>query len=634
MLESIKSPSDIKKLGYKELEVLAGEIRNKIIETSQRNGGHIASNLGIVETTIALHRVFDTPRDVIIFDVGHQCYAHKMLTGRAEVFDTLRQSGGISGFANRAESPFDPFTEGHSGTSLSQALGMSAAFEKKGDDRYVVAVVGDGSFTNGMIYEALNSCKTLGRHLIIILNDNEMSISKNVGELSNHFTKIRTSKKYFTIKHKIKRRLAEIPTVGPALNSFFKKVRDLARRVLVSDNIFECMGIDYIGPVDGNNLEKMEIILEEARTKDVCTIVHIHTKKGKGYAPAENSPESFHSVSSGCGSGEKGDGGAMSFSSVFGTTMAVLTAEDSRVCAVTAAMGDGTGLSEYSKKFPKNFYDVGIAEEHALTFSAGLSAGGAKPVTVMYSTFSQRVYDQLQHDGAIQGLPLVLCLDRAGIVEGDGITHQGIYDVSEFSGIPGINIFSPETYGELSSLLTASLSEERLSVIRYPKGCEEEYDRSGFEKLPSCCIKRFPASGTKITVVTYGRITAQVFAACEVLNRTLSADVTLIKLVKVFPVDFDEIETAASSSEFLYLAEEGIKSGGICEKIVSGLAERGVYPKIKIHAVNGFVPHGSRRELFEKYGFTAEAFASDMEAFVKGGSVKEPSSEVLHVQSR
>lgn len=612
MIEKINSSKDIKGLSDGELGILAEEIRKKIIETVSRNGGHLASNLGIVETVIAIHKVFDTPKDAVVFDVGHQCYAHKLLTGRYESFDTLRLDEGISGFVSPGESEYDTFTEGHSGTSLSQALGVATASKITGDERYVVAVVGDGSFTNGMIFEALNNCIAGGRKLIIILNDNEMSISKNVGGLSNHLTNIRTSKKYFAIKHRIKRDLAKTPRIG----RFFIRLRDFIRRVLVSDNLFECMGIDYIGSVDGNDISKLQTVLEEAKTKDVCTLVHIHTKKGKGYLPAERNPEKYHSV--GPFDVEFGavEPTKKSFSSVFGEVLRALAEKNDKICAVTAAMEEGCGLIPFKQEFPKRFFDVGIAEEHAVTFSAGLSRGGLIPVCTMYSTFSQRVYDQLHHDAAIQKLPFVLCLDRCGIVEGDGITHQGIFDVSEFSGIPGVNIYSPDSYGELEEILGKTTADGKFNIVRYPKGAEEDYDRSAFEDCGDHLTASLGGDKAEVAFVTYGRITKNVFTAAVNLSKGAGCAVKIIKLKKIFPLNSEAIVKEIGGAKYLYIAEEGIKSGGIGEKIAALAAEGGLRARVKIHAVNGFVPHGTIDRLFEKLGLDSETMEKEARELV------------------
>lgn len=613
MLENINSPSDIKGLSYKELDELAKEIRNVITDTVSKNGGHLASNLGIVETTLAIHRVFDTPKDTVIFDVGHQCYAHKLITGRFEEFPTLRKKGGISGFLNKSESEYDVFTEGHSGTSLSQALGLAAAAAKSDPSKYVIAIIGDGSFTNGMIYEALNNCFDNAKNLIIILNDNEMSISKNVGALSKYLTKIRTSKKYFTAKHHIKNFLMKIPFAGKGLIGIARKVRDFFKRILVSYNLFECMGIDYIGPVDGNDIVKTEIVLKEAKTKDVCTLVHVKTLKGKGFLPAEENPESFHSTSPfDIESGDPYLAPDSSFSSVFGKTLCSLAKDDGKICAVTAAMESGTGLSEFSKLFPDRLYDVGIAEEHAATFSAGLARGGLKPILALYSTFSQRVFDQVFHDISIQDLPFVLCLDRAGLVEGDGITHQGIFDVPLFSCIPKITVYSPETYGELEDALKVSASDG-INIIRYPKGAENVYDRTGFEKKKNELSVFQNCDLPEIVIFTYGRITSTVFNASVMSQKK----VKIVKLIKIHPLDSDTVKNLVGGSKKVLVVEEGMKKGGVGETVAAILCQTENPPKVKIHAIETFAEHGSRTELFEEFGFTVEYIASEIRSLAE-----------------
>ena len=618
MLEKITSPAELKKLKNSELPALCEEIREKIIETVSENGGHLGSNLGIVETIVAVHRVFDTPNDALVFDVGHQCYAHKLLTGRYENFSTLRKTGGISGFVNIEESPYDPFTEGHSGTALSQALGLATARELSDSSSYVIAIIGDGSFTNGMIYEALNNCKSSGKRLIIILNDNEMSISKNVGGLSSHLTKIRTSKKYFAIKHRIKKNFIKIPYIGKPLTNGARCIRDFIKRVLVSENLFECMGLDYIGTVDGNNVHKMLSVLEEAKTKDVCSLVHIHTKKGKGFVPAENTPEKYHST----GRFEKETGDPVksadeNFSSVFGKVVCDLAGEDSRVCAVTAAMEEGTGLLPFKEKYPSRFFDVGIAEEHAVTFAAGLSKGGLLPVVALYSTFAQRVYDQLWHDVAIQKLPLVLCLDRAGAVEGDGITHQGLFDVSEFCGIPGIEIYSPETYSELEASIRRAALNKELSIIRYPKGCEKDYDRSSFISKGEYTAAYLGKGVPFVAVCTYGRITESVYTGAKAFHEKTGIPVKLIKLVKIYPLDKEALREELAGASALYFAEEGIESGGIGEKLSSFMSENHSGAKVKIRAATGFISHGALCDITENLGFVPSVIESDIECLWK-----------------
>ncbi|MBR6918582.1 MAG: 1-deoxy-D-xylulose-5-phosphate synthase [Clostridia bacterium] len=611
MLDKINSPRDIKNMSVGELKALCGEIREKIIDTVSENGGHLASNLGIVETVVAIHKVFDTPRDAVIFDVGHQSYAHKMLTGRYDTFGTLRKTGGISGFTNADESEYDVFTEGHSGTALSQALGYAAAMDLAGDDRYVVVVIGDGSFTNGMVYEALNNCKSIGRRLIIILNDNEMSISKNVGGLSRHLTKIRTSRKYFNAKHKIKKFFSKIPWLGPHLISGARRVRDFFKRILLSYNFFEALGVDYIGSANGNDVGKMLNILKEAKTKDMCTVVHIHTTKGKGYAPAERDPAAFHSTPP----FNREDGSPKrpskeSFSSVFGNTLCRLAGRDDKICAVTAAMEDGTGLTDFEAKFPDRFFDVGIAEEHAVTFAAGLSKGGARPVVALYSTFAQRTFDQAFHDAAIQKLPLTLCFDRAGIVEGDGITHQGIFDVSEFSSIPGVNIYSPDSYAELEETLEKSVLSDSFDIIRYPKGAETDYDRASFEDRGNCCVAQVGTSGADIAVVTYGRVSGAVYEAAKRSGAALK----VIRIKKIIPLP-DCFLREASTVQKILVVEEGIKAGGVGEKIASALSDKNI--PVRIHAIESFVPHGTLGDLLRENGFSTDALADEIASFAK-----------------
>ena len=600
MIEKIKSPQDIKKLTTKELRCLCEEIRNTITDTVSENGGHLASNLGIVETTVAIHKVFDTPRDLLIFDVGHQCYAHKLLTGRYEKFGTLRTTGGISGFTNSSESEYDTFTEGHSGTSISQALGVAAASMLTGDDRYVIALVGDGSFTNGMIYEALNNCRTLGRHLIIILNDNEMSISKNVGGVSGHLTRIRTSRRYFNFKHYLKKVLSKVPWLGRHLISGARKTRDFIKKMLLSYNIFEALGVDYIGVADGNDLGKMINVLTEAKTKDCCTVVHIHTKKGKGYVPAETDPEAFHSTRPfDKESGEPKRACGRTFSSVFGEALCKIAESDEKLCAVTAAMEDGTGLSEFKKKFPKRFFDVGIAEEHAVTFAAGLAKGGLHPVVALYSTFAQRTFDQMFHDVALQGQSVTICLDRAGIVEGDGVTHQGIFDVAEFSSIPEINIYSPDSFAELTSLLTFSVENGGINVIRYPKGKEEDYDRDAF--VDSGDYATAGDATSSFAVVTYGRVTAAAYEGAKLSG----IPVKVVRLKKINPLP--DLSDALGSADTVLFVEEGVKRGGVGEALGAVLA--GKVKEYKIHALTEFVPGGALPDLMEECGFTPSAIA-------------------------
>ena len=611
MLENIKSPKDIKDLSLGELNALTREIRANIIDTVSKNGGHLASNLGIVEATVALHRVFDSPNDKIIFDVSHQAYTHKLLTGRYERFRTLRRFGGISGFTNPTESEYDTVAAGHSGTSVSTALGYAKAAKLKGEDTWAVAVIGDGSFTNGMAYEALNNCAEDNLNLVILLNDNEMSISPNVGGMHHSLSTIRTSKGYFTFKRRLKKVFYKIPVIGKFLVRTAKAIRDFFKRLITNYNIFESLGCDYIGPVDGNNVKKLEDALREAKTKHRCCVVHIITKKGKGYPPAEAHPESYHSV----GPFDKKKGYTPApktdFSSEFGKYMCELAERDGRVCAVTAAMTDGTGLTEFSRLYPDRFFDTAISEEHSATFAAALTAGKMKPVLAIYSTFAQRIYDQVFHDAALQNIPLVLALDRAGIVGADGVTHQGIYDYSLFSGIPNIRIYSPETYAELRRSLDLAADGTSPAIVRYPRGSEYEYDRSEFTDLGDITVKGEASSD--VAIVTYGRLTKNANLAAEVLEKA-GISVRIVKLIKLSPVPYDKIFTLIRGAKLVYLFEEGILAGSVSEKIAAKAKTNGDGDtKYIIRAIdNTFVPHGETDELFKALGLDAKSAAMEI----------------------
>lgn len=609
MLEKIKSPQDIKELSYKELDELAGEVREKIIDTVSVNGGHLASNLGMVEATLALHMVFNMPSDKIIFDVSHQCYTHKLLTGRYDRFYTLRTYGGISGFCNRSESEYDVLNEGHSGSSVSAALGIAMANKLQELTDFTVAVVGDGSLTNGMIYEAINNCGEKNLRLIILINDNEMSISRNIGGLPNHLSKMRTSKKYFKFKHGLEKVLVHIPLIGKGLCAGVRKFKNFVKRLVVKSNMFDDMGLAYLGPVDGHNISHLVAVLEEAKTKGKCCVVHMVTHKGKGYLPAETDPDKYHSV--GAFDPSKGvlDDGGKSFSAVAGELVTERAESDPKICALTAAMCSGTGLDGFAQKFPERFFDVGIAEEHAVTFSGGLSVSGLKPVLFLYSSFAQRTYDQLIHDISIQNLPLVLMLDRCGLVSGDGVTHQGIFDVSAFSTVPAVKIYSPETYEELGECFDSALKNGSLSVVRYPKGSESEYSRENFVKGDGLCYTENVKSA-KIVIVTYGRLTR---LACETAE-TDPEGIGIIKLVKIFPADIKAIQSLIPSAELVYILEEGYKNGGIGEKIASKLRTDGL--KTHIHAITSFVEHGALNDLYKSCGFTVETITENIRSIL------------------
>lgn len=625
MLENIRSPQDIKNMSVGELDALAAEIRTKIINTVSETGGHLGSNLGLVETTLVLHKLFDFPNDKLLFDVGHQCYTHKLLTGRLDRFDTLRQSGGLSGFTNRFESEYDTLTAGHSGSSISASLGIAMADKLEGKENYTVCVVGDGSFTNGMIYEALNNCNNKELRLIILLNDNEMSISPNVGSLASYLSKIRSSGKYYRFKRNFQKVLRKIPKFGEFSIYFARRLKNAAKSFFYKQPFFEALGVKYLGPVDGNDIERLQVVLEEAKKCSCCTLVHIKTKKGCGYKYAEDKPEKYHSV----GAFDPDEGVSVpagnDYSSAFGRALCERVEKDDRICAITAAMRDGTGLRAFSERFPQRFFDVGIAEEHAVAFAGGLAVSGLLPVCALYSTFAQRTYDQLIHDVALQKLHIVLALDRAGFVSGDGETHQGVFDAAFLSEIPGTELYAPDSFEELSVALDHALAGTGISALRYPRGGLAEYDRNAF--LPfdevsapffSVCDS-FVKNTPDIAFITYGKETAQVYRASKLLAE-IGLSVRIVKLFRVLPVkDYTSaLIRAVCGVKTLYFAEEGIETGGISRAIVSELALAGSTTHMCVRAVaDEFLPHGSYEYILKHCGLDAESIAIDAMAFMK-----------------
>ena len=616
MLENIRKPEDIKGFSDQELEALASEIRDKIIETVSVNGGHLGSNLGLVEATLVIHKLFDVPKDKLIFDVGHQCYTHKLLTGRYNRFDTLRQGEGISGFTNRFESEYDTFTAGHSGSAISAALGVATADKLSGNDNYTVAVVGDGSFTNGMVYEALNNCNNKDVNLIIILNDNEMSISHNVGSLANYLSKIRTSGAYYNFKRGFSNFFGRLPLIGKPLVSLARHIKNGFKRVFYKQPFFEPLGVKYLGPVDGNDIDRLEVVLKEAKKIGKCCLVHIKTKKGYGYKYAEDMPESYHSVSAfdpDAGViGGKGD----DFSSEFGRIVCEKAENDSRVCAITSAMCDGTGLTQFAASYPDRFFDVGIAEEHEIAFAGGLAANGMLPVCAVYSTFAQRTYDQLIHDVSLQKLHIVLALDRAGIVPGDGETHQGIFDCAFISDIPGTEIYSPDSFEEMRKAFDAAFASDKISVVRYPKGKELSYDRNAFVSHGTFSVcDSFVKDKPDAVIITYGGITKNVYDTAEKLFSD-GFSIRIIKLLKVHPVSeyIADVTKYTEGARLLYFAEEGIKNGGISQKIISSLSENGkLSAKTFIRAIDGYYPvHGSVDYVRTLCGLDVESMAEEI----------------------
>ena len=580
ILDQIHSHADLCALSEEQLHILAEEIRAMLVDVVMKNGGHLASNLGAVELTIAMHRVFETPQDHFIFDVGHQSYIHKILTDRKDRFDTIRMPGGISGFTKREESAHDCFGAGHSSTSLSAALGFAISDVLQGKDAYTVVVLGDGAFTGGMIHEALNNCKK-NLPLIIILNENEMSISKNIGRFARHLTKIRSKPGYLQTKATTGRIIKKVPLIG---NGLFNAIRDLKKslkNMLYGSNYFEDLGLYYLGPVDGNDEQAVENLLREAKRAGQSCVVHLKTRKGKGFAPAEESPNVYHGLSPATSIVTD----KLNFSAVFGEELCRLAEQDERICAITAAMSDGTGLESFRKRFPDRFFDVGIAEEHAVTFAAGLAANGMRPVVAIYSTFLQRAYDQILHDVALQKLPVVFCVDRAGLNAADGATHHGIFDVAYLSQVPDLVIDAPLTDEALRLSLREALQRETPSAIRYPNGCESfevtsRFYPQGLNRELSCCADFEQFESVDAMIVTDGRIVSEAIAAAKRWKEESGkqAGIVLLERIKPFDIAADYIAKRLPSNPIrLVFLEEDIRAGGMGVTLCDLLSRR--YPE-------------------------------------------------------
>ena len=592
ILKNIKSPADIKNLSYEELDELASQIRHELISTVSKNGGHLASNLGVVELTIALHKCFDSPKDKFVFDVGHQIYTHKLLTGRYDRFSTIRTEGGLSGFPRPTESEHDIFFTGHSSTSISSAYGISVSELIRGSKNYTIAVIGDGAFTGGLAYEAINN---VGRNkdakLIVVLNDNEMSISQNVGSISKYLTNIRTTRQYFRLKASLESALNHIPLIGRKLSSGVYKLKTSIKNKLYNSNMFEDLGFRYMGPVDGHNIHKLTEVLEQAKHIDRPVLLHVHTKKGKGYELAEQNPSEFHGISKfDTDTGETVAKGP-NFSDEFGKYLCELASKDSRICAITAAMSLGTGLSEYATNYSDRFFDVGIAEEHAVVFSSGLAKGGMIPFFVVYSTFLQRCYDQLIHDAALQKQKMIIAIDRAGFVGEDGETHQGIFDVAFMNTISNFTIYAPATYDEMrKDMYKAVYKDSNVIAIRYPRGSECELPE---DFVPTYDV--FDIYGDEdadVSLVTYGRIFGN---ACKAYNelKKQGMSIRVVKLNKIKPLDPSVVEIL-KDSRLIFFFEEGIQNGGVGEKLALRLLEAGYHGEYKLTAVDYcFVEQGS-----------------------------------------
>lgn len=619
-------PSDIKKMDIRQLELLSYEIRDMLISTVSDTGGHLASNLGVVELTIALHKVFDAPRDRIVWDVGHQSYVHKLLTGRGASFKSLRQLGGMSGFPKRCESVFDTFDTGHASNSISAALGMAAARDLKKDDYAVVAVIGDGSMTGGMVYEAMNNAGAMNSGFIVVLNDNEMSISQNEGSMAQHLGKLRSSESYKNFKESLKKQLKKIPVVGEPLIGGLGALRDAIKYTMVSGVLFEELGFVYLGPIDGHNIEELVEVFRYAKMLDRPVLVHCVTKKGKGYLPAERNPSKFHGIApffpeTGV---LKNQPDGVSYSKVFGSTLKELAAENPSIIAVTAAMTEGTGLAEFAGSMPDRLFDVGIAEEHAVTFAAGAAAEGLHPVVAVYSTFLQRAYDQILIDVCMQDLPVTFCLDRAGIVGADGETHHGIFDISYLLPMPNLTVFAPSDAEELRTVLKYAVSSDHPCAVRYPRGTApeslkemadvpEDEQKRGENLFHSRILKR----GTDVTIVSAGAMTSDCIESCRILEAS-GIRVELIDARVLKPLDAETLRNSAAVTGLVFTVEDNVGTGGFGSCVEDLFA---CDPKVTVRKIawpDRFIGHGTQAELKKKYGMDAESIAERVREAVEG----------------
>lgn len=609
-LSNIKSPDDVKKLDENELNELSEEIRKKLIQTVSKTGGHLASNLGVVELTLAIHKVFDSPKDKIVWDVGHQAYTHKLITGRFDVFDTIRQKDGISGFCHPNESEHDVFYSGHSGTSVSSAFGIAQAKKINNDNSYTVAVIGDGSFTGGLVYEALNNAGRSKTNLIVILNDNEMSISPNVGSLAKHLARIRSKKRYVSMKALLESILCKIPFIGTKLADGLYKLKTSVKNFLYESTIFEKLGFRYMGPVDGHDIGLVMEALNTAKGIGGPVVLHVNTVKGKGYDFAEKDPSSFHGISNFDVDTGEWVSGNTTFGNEFGQLMCTMAEKDKRISVITAAMSLGTGLTEFSEKHSDRFFDVGIAEEHAVTFASGLSKGGLLPVFAVYSTFLQRCYDEIIHDGALQDQKMVLAIDRAGFVGDDGETHNGLYDVAFLQSIPKVTVYSPTTYDEMKVAFgNAFYKDTDVVAVRYPRGSEPELPDDYEPSYGTYDLYGHMWADT--VIVTYGRLFSEAAKAANILLKK-GKKVKILKLNRIKPIDLDAVD-AVINSKHIFFYEEGVKSGGIGEKFAALLLQKGYKGTYDITAIDDcFVKQAKIPELIKEYKFDCDSIVEKL----------------------
>ena len=617
ILDTICSPQDVKELPFEQLDVLCTQIRERLIQTTAKTGGHLASNLGTVELTVALHRVFDCPDDQIVWDVGHQCYTHKLLTGRREQFYTLRQEGGLSGFPKRKESEYDAFIAGHSSTSISVASGLARAKKLQNDQHHVIAVIGDGAFTSGLAFEGANNAARFGDNLIVILNDNKMSISKNVGSFSKYLSKIRARPAYFRTKDRVESICNHLPLIGKPLNQLLVWLKTTMKTVVYGSNWFEDMGFCYLGPIDGHNMETLCDVLQRAKNLHRPVFLHIETQKGKGYSYAEENPGEYHGTSGfDIDTGKSFSSASTNFSNEFGLYLTELAKRDERICAITAAMKYGTGLNHFSRAFGQQgrFFDVGIAEPHAVTFAGGLAANGMLPVFAVYSSFLQRCYDQIIHDLSIEQQHVVIGIDRAGIVGSDGETHQGLFDVAMLSSVPGITLYSPATYEEMRCSLYKSLYEHTgVCCVRYPRGGESKLP--AFDPQVPWAIEPKGAK-PRLLLVTYGKLSAQAVQAAQTLSQQ-GVPTAVLKLLRLLPFCEEAVEQAMQA-EYVLFAEEGIESGGIGQMFGSRLLENGFQGHYRVLAVHDrFVEQATPDRALALCGLDAQSMVQTCTQWMK-----------------
>ncbi|MDI3327675.1 MAG: 1-deoxy-D-xylulose-5-phosphate synthase [Alicyclobacillaceae bacterium] len=631
LLDRVDSPSDLKRLSLAELQQLAGEIRQFLIEQLSVTGGHFGPNLGVVELTLALHRVFDSPVDKIIWDVGHQAYVHKIVTGRKHRFPTLRQFGGMSGFPKRKESPHDAFGTGHASTSISAALGMAVARDLRGEKHHIVAVIGDGAMTGGMAFEALNHAGHLRKKLIVVLNDNEMSIARNVGAISNYLAKLRTDRTYSKVKAELEQLLKRIPSIGDKMVKTLERAKDSVKYFWVPGMLFEELGFTYFGPVDGHDLGGLIRILETAKACSDPVVLHVVTQKGKGYGRAEEAPDKLHSVTPfnpATGKMMKPVKAAgPSYTSVFGDALVELAKQDRRIVAITAAMPGGTGLTKFAAQFPERFFDVGIAEQHAATLAAGLAAAGMRPVFAVYSTFLQRAYDQVIHDVCIQNLPVVFAVDRAGLVGADGETHQGVFDVAYLRAVPNMTVMMPKDENELRHMLFTALQQPGPVAVRYPRaeGRGVPLDRD-WKTIPIGQAEIVRRGDARAAVLALGPMVEVAEAAADLLEKEgLRPVIVNARFVK--PLDRELILRLVREGYGLVTVEETALAGGFGSAVLELLESEGCAGTAvrRLGLPDRFIEHGSREELLQAVGLTAEAVARavrEVAAAASGGTAR------------